>query len=230
MNRKRFYLVVPLVMILATILVGVNFRFKVPDCGITSLRCIEDLQNHNIKLNYAWNLQDESGIINSSFGNSLDKYSVDSADIIAVVAPTGNIDQTEGSLGQEFIVKKIIRGDNFISNGQTSYVYQYFGFRAVDQHIEFLNTLNIMYPGNDYLIFMDSSPLNIYSSEMVYVLKSEYFGYVKIDHLPTPSLKGDYKEYEFSELKAYEFFSTSNRISETLNHARVELLNKYFTE
>lgn len=84
-------------------------------------------------------------------------------------------------MGQEFTVKEIIRGDNFISIGQTAYVYVYFGFQAVDGKIKFLNTLNIMYPGNDYLIFMDHSPLNEYQQKPAYLLKSEWFGYMKIE-------------------------------------------------
>ena len=214
-------------MILATISAGVKFNFRVLDCGVASISCIEDIQNRNIKLNYAWNVQDESGMTKTSFGEGEDTYGVNLANVIAIIEPTGNINQTEGSLGQEFIVKRIIRGDGLISVGQTSYVYQYFGFRVIEEHIEFLNTLNIMYPGNDYLIFMDSSPLNAFQSDPQYILKSEYFGYVKVDHFPTPSLRKNYESYEFSELKEYEFFSTSDYISDTLNEVRVELLNKY---
>lgn len=34
-------------------------------------------------------------------------YGVDLAQVIAVVTPTGNFNQTEGSIGQEFTVDKV---------------------------------------------------------------------------------------------------------------------------
>lgn len=135
--------------------------------------------------------------------------------------------QTEGSIGQEFTVKEIIKGDASLSVGNTAYVYQYFGFQEVDGHIEFMNTLNLMNPENDYLIFMDSSPLNAYQNEPAFILKSEFFGYIKTDHTDTLTLEGNYRDYNFSDLANYEFFSTSESVTKTLNYIRSELLKKF---
>lgn len=106
-------------------------------------------------------------------------------------------------------------------------VYQYFGFQEVDGHIEFMNTLNLMNPENDYLIFMDSSPLNAYQNEPAFILKSEFFGYIKTDHTDTLTLEGNYRDYNFSDLANYEFFSTSESVTKTLNYIRSELLKKF---
>ncbi len=108
-----------------------------------------------------------------------------------------------------------------------AYVYQYFGFQEVDGHIEFMNTLNLMNPENDYLIFMDSSPLNAYQNEPAFILKSEFFGYIKTDHTDTLTLEGNYRDYNFSDLANYEFFSTSESVTKTLNYIRSELLKKF---
>lgn len=169
----------------------------------------------------------KGGLTLTSFGSDVDLYGVASAEIIAVVAPTGNIIQTEGSIGQEFTVKEIIKGDASLSVGNTAYVYQYFGFQEVDGHIEFMNTLNLMNPENDYLIFMDSSPLNAYQNEPAFILKSEFFGYIKTDHTDTLTLEGNYRDYNFSDLANYEFFSTSESVTKTLNYIRSELLKKF---
>lgn len=131
------------------------------------------------------------------------------------------------SIGQEFTVKEIIKGDASLSVGNTAYVYQYFGFQEVDGHIEFMNTLNLMNPENDYLIFMDSSPLNAYQNEPAFILKSEFFGYIKTDHTDTLTLEGNYRDYNFSDLANYEFFSTSESVTKTLNYIRSELLKKF---
>ena len=87
--------------------------------------------------------------------------------------------------------------------------------------------LNLMNPENDYLIFMDSSPLNAYQNEPAFILKSEFFGYIKTDHTDTLTLEGNYRDYNFSDLANYEFFSTSESVTKTLNYIRSELLKKF---
>lgn len=217
-----------LMLILYAIIRGIVFRVRVPDCGVSRISNIGDVEEQDVILNYALNKDNEAGMVGeSAFCIGDDKYGVESANIIAVVTPTGNLNQTEASLGQEFTVKKVIRGDDKISVGQTSYVYQYFGFQSLDGHIEFLNTLNLMNPNSDYLIFMDDSPLNEYQKESVYVLKSDEFGYIKTEQQDTVTLDENYKKYKFSDLKEYEFFSTSESITEVLNAARKELIEKY---
>lgn len=57
------------------------------DCGISRFSHIEDLQDYDITLNYAWSESDEDGLTKDSF---VDHYGVDSAQVISVVSPTGN--------------------------------------------------------------------------------------------------------------------------------------------
>lgn len=225
-KKKHGFLIFCLVLLFITIVFGVVFRIQIPDCGVSKLSNIKDVQERSIRLDYAWGKGTEEGL-DSNFGTDGSRYGVASAEIIAVVSPTGNIIQTDSTMGQEFTVKKIIRGDNFISIGQTAYVYVYFGFRAVDGEIRFLNTLNIMYPGNDYLIFMDQSPLNDYQQKTAYVLKSDWFGYMKTEGRDTLTLKENYMDYNFSDLEDYEFFSTSDVVTKFLNAARDELRSQY---
>ncbi|WP_130868857.1 hypothetical protein [Intestinimonas massiliensis (ex Afouda et al. 2020)] len=227
--RKKHYLffIANISLLLISIILGLVFRGSISDCGISHLSNIKDVKDLSIVLNYAWNENDEGGLTLTSFGSDVDLYGVASAEIIAVVAPTGNIIQTEGSIGQEFTVKEIIKGDTSLSVGNTAYVYQYFGFQEVDGHIEFMNTLNLMIPENNYLIFMDISPLNAYQNEPAFILKSEFFGYVKIERTDTLTLEGNYRDYNFSDLASYEFFSTSDSVTKTLNYIRNELLRKF---
>lgn len=227
--RKHFFLVICCAILICTGALGVVFRCTIPNCGLSNITNIKDLQNYNIALNYAWGDEDESGFITESHTGAI-PYDLDASDIIAIVSPTGNIDQTEGSVGQEIIIKKIIQGDTYITIGQEAYVYQYFGLQAVDGHMEFLNTLNLMYPDNDYLIFMDSSPLNSYQEKKAYILKSEILGYIKTNHTDTPTLDKNYKGISFSDLTNYEFFSTSEVVAQRLNEVRVNLLKLYCAE
>ena len=171
-KKHHIFFIANISLLLIAIILGLVFQGSISDCGISHLSNIKDVEDSHIVLNYAWNENDEGGLTLTSFGSDVDLYGVASAEIIAVVAPTGNIIQTEGSIGQEFTVKEIIKGDASLSVGNTAYVYQYFGFQEVDGHIEFMNTLNLMNPENDYLIFMDRSPLNAYQNDPAFKLKS----------------------------------------------------------
>ena len=212
-KKHHIFFIANISLLLIAIILGLVFQGSISDCGISHLSNIKDVEDSHIVLNYAWNENDEGGLTLTSFGSDVDLYGVASAEIIAVVAPTGNIIQTEGSIGQEFTVKEIIKGDASLSVG--------------NGHIEFMNTLNLMNPENDYLIFMDSSPLNAYQNEPAFILKSEFFGYIKTDHTDTLTLEGNYRDYNFSDLANYEFFSTSESVTKTLNYIRSELLKKF---
>ena len=50
---------------------------------------------------------------------------------------------------------------------------------------------------------------------------------IKTDHTDTLTLEGNYRDYNFSDLANYEFFSTSESVTKTLNYIRSELLKKF---
>ena len=224
MNKNSSVKKLFLFLILVSVLGGFIFKIESVDCGISRFSHIEDLPDYDITLNYAWSESDEDGLTKDSFG---DHYGVDSAQVIAVVSPTGNFIQTEGSIGQEFTVNKVIKGGNQITAEKRYYVYKYSGFYPIDGKIEFCSDINLMMPGNKYLIFMEASPLNKYQKEDTFLLASENFGYVKIDAEQTKTINADYREYQLADLEEYEFFSTSDTVTDRLNEGRKELLECY---
>ncbi len=129
--------------------------------------------------------------------------------MIAVASATGKLRQTEGSLGQEIHIEEVIRGGDLVECGETGYLYQYFGFQEADGRIQYGNLLNLMQPGERYLVFLEESPLNTYQKEAAYLLASDFFGYVKIGGQETATLVAGQSAYDFTLLRAYEFFSVS---------------------
>lgn len=120
-KKHHIFFIANISLLLIAIILGLVFQGSISDCGISHLSNIKDVEDSHIVLNYAWNENDEGGLTLTSFGSDVDLYGVASAEIIAVVAPTGNIIQTEGSIGQEFTVKEIIKGDASLSVGNTAY-------------------------------------------------------------------------------------------------------------
>ena len=220
------------VTLFLTITAGIIFKLEAANCGLAEIDHVEDIGTETMVLSYALgaNSDDEDGLTEASFKTNGNKYDVEEASVIAVVEPTGNIRQTEGSIGQEIIFKKIIIGEEYASVQQKGYVYQYFGFYEIDDKIQFMNVLNLMYPENEYLIFLDASPLNPYMQKPVYILKSDFFGYININGRNTKTLDENFQNYNFGDLKDYEFFSVSEKITNVLNGIMKEILNLYSRE
>lgn len=207
-------------ILLATVIFGIVFRMKMPNCGLADITHFSNIPKGKITLDYA--LGDDH------FGSPEEmREKIDEAPVIALVAPTGKIRQTEASIGQEIVIKKIIRGGENISTEQKSYVYQPFGFGLIHDKIKFQNVLNVMNPDFEYLIFMDESPLNEYSKEPAFLLYSNYMGYLRIGGTETKTLKKKYKKYDFTELKDYEIFSVSEEVTNTFHTIKKDVLKEY---
>lgn len=227
MKAKNYvYIWLMLFLLVSSVTIGILFRWNLQDCGISQISNIAEVKQCDVRLNYTWEKGDEYGITSIAEEAMNGTSTIFAASIIAIVAPTGNIHQTEGSFGQEIAIKKVLYGSEDLV-GQVAYVYQNFGFSAASGRVEFLNTLNVMYPENEYLIFMDESPLNPYQQRPVFLLRSEYLGYIRTDFHTTKTLTNTYKGILFSDLNEYEFFSESETITDALNTARSFLLRKY---
>ena len=82
----------------------------------------------------------------------------------------------------------------------------------------------------EYIAFLSPSPLNERMSDSAYIPYSSLFAYVKISKEETPSLPMNYRDIQFSDLTKYEFFSTSDKVTEYLNSERKEILNIFLSQ
>ena len=225
--RKRLFHVwtIAALMILSMVIGGIVFRVNQKDCGITGWKRIEELPD-GIRVNYAMDSSREEVISESNFEEGKEWQGLDTAPIIAVVSPTGKLDLFMGCL-QEFTVKEVIKGDDFISEGQKGYISTTFGFYLDDGNVEYNEVINLMQPEYEYLVFMEESPLNHYQKKDIYYITSDYFGCVRTDNHSTETLDEDYQKYDFLDLKEYEFFSTSEKLTETMNHIMEKIRDRY---
>jgi len=100
----------------------------------------------------------------------------DRAEIIAVVSPTGRIEQYHWLLRQEVVINKVVRGDKSlegmtakldVSNGLVYYNIdeKRDPFDPRGFNLYYTNTVNIMQPGNEYLAFFNRMPLQDYAED-----------------------------------------------------------------
>lgn len=207
-------------MIIISIATGIVFSFLKKDCGLQSINKIDDLKA--IKYVVEYSLGDNPA------DENIDWTSVEvDSDTIMVVKPTGNIVQTNGSLGQEFIVENVLKSATALEPGEKCLVYAYYGFVESDGQIIYNRVLNLMNPNRNYLLFANESPLNNIEKKKSYILADDYVGYIAVDHVNDNLFlyKNDLIDYNLVE--EYEFFSSSQKITDELNLARNRILNKW---
>ena len=223
---RKWILIIPIFV--AILIIGIVFRLNLKDSGIAGMKSQEDIPV-GVRLEYAWgeNSRDEEGLTEDDIGRATGWNGIASAPVIAVVTSTGNIEASMESFGQEITIKEIIRGEDMVSVGETGYVYQPFAFAYREGEVQFREAENIMQEGYEYLIFVEKSPLSPYMGEPVFNVVSDLFGYIRTDGHETETLDRDYRNYDFRDLKEYEFFSVSEKITNTLNALRKEILSEY---
>lgn len=207
--------------------IALFFKKRIYDTGLSDVQSITELSKlQPIQLEYIWDIESENQIVDS-FKSSKSNIIAEckSADIIAIINPTGNLDLHPNSIGQEIKIKEILRGNEYATAGQKNFVYQSYGFITDTNNIIYRNTLNLMYPENEYLIFMNVSDLNQYRSDTTYILVSSDFGYINIEGTGTKAISAD--EPSFQELEEFEFFSASEKVARVINEIQKELLELY---
>ena len=218
-TQNILYRAVILLLAIGSLVMGCLYKGAASDCGLNGVETIDDVYNLSVVLDYAWDTSN-AGMIGTDYG-------VDNATIIALIKPTGRIKQYEDSISQEFVVTEVIRGDEVLSAGETGYIFDYFGFSYSSGQIKYMNTLNLMQTGEEYLAFLEPSPLNSYQSISAYMLTTSVFGYIKVSGAETTTLPTNYQSLSFAELSNFEFFSACPEITEYLNRSYQDILQTY---
>lgn len=218
-TQKIIYRAIILLLIIGSLVMGCVYKSTASDCGLNGVETIDDVYNLSVVLDYAWDTSDV-GMIGTDYG-------VDNATIIALIKPTGQIKQYEDAISQEFVVTEIIRGNEVLTVGETGYIFEYFGFSYSSGQIKYMNTLNLMQTGEEYLAFLEPSPLNSCQSMSVYTLTASVFGYIKVSGAETTTLPTNYQSLSFAKLSNCEFFSTCPEITEYINQSYKDILQTY---
>lgn len=217
--QKIVYRAIILFLVIGSLVMGCLYKGAASDCGLNGVETLDDVYNLPVVLDYAWDTSNV-GMIGTDYG-------VENATVIALIKATGRIKQYENAISQEFVVTEVIRGDEVLSAGETGYIFEYFGFSYISGQIKYMNTLNLMQTGEEYLAFLEPSPLNSYQSMSAYTLTSSVFGYIKVSGAETTTLPTNYQALSFAGLSNCEFFSTCPEITEYLNRSYEDILQTY---
>ncbi|ABN53491.1 MAG TPA: hypothetical protein DEF39_10300 [Hungateiclostridium thermocellum] len=164
----------------------------------------------------------------------------DRAEIIAVVSPTGRIEQYHWLLRQEVVINKVVRGDKSlegmtakldVSNGLVYYNIdeKRDPFDPRGFNLYYTNTVNIMQPGNEYLAFFNRMPLQDYAEDdIIFNCISTEYSYFNLSLPENDLLITDATaNYKLEDLKEYEYFTGSKRMLDLWYDVKEAAVKKY---
>ncbi len=92
----------------------------------------------------------------------------------------------------------IIRGDEWIDENETCWIWRSYGMEVMDGQIVYRNVLNLRQDGT-YLVFLNSNQLNAYRTEKEFQTASEYFGYLPIAGAEVQPIKENQRNVLYKE-------------------------------
>jgi len=199
----------------SVLLLGVVLSFAVRNSyrspEIAKIEHTDDLRDLSIKLSFAWGMDGDKKIV-SQLSNHADTMieELKNADGIYIVEPTGRIEQYSGSFSQVVRIVQVIKpADERISKEDEIPIFQHGGFSERNGQIEYSRESNMMYPGNQYLVFVSASEVNAVSEKKSFYFWESYFSCVKLTNRDKQKVCND---LEFHSLMDTTHFCTSEEI------------------
>lgn len=247
-------IMISLIIIIFTIIIGQFLKRGILDYGILAINSTDDMKKIEFEFEAVLNEHDCD-----SFNYYKDDYvkELDDAEYIAIVKPTGKVEQRNGLLRQEVTVKKIIRGSNSLQ-GDTIFLQGTDGisfyFKSIvketdnlnaqiepknimtnDENITDINNIyfigirNVMEADSEYVAFLNYREENANKNLKQNKFYDIYgsFGYLKLNVEDNNDVIELNKKYKLSELKNNEFFSSSTDTLEAIYIIKKLILEKY---
>ena len=220
------------IMIICTVsvlLLGVLLSFAVRSSyrspEIAKIEYIDDLRDLSIKLSFAWGMDGDKKIV-SQLSNNTDTIidELKNAGGIYIVEPTGKIEQYRGSFSQVVRIVQIIKpADEITTKDVEIPIFQYGGFSERNGQIEYSRESNVMYPGNQYLVFVSASEVNAVPEKKSFYFWESYFSCVKLTDRRNQTVCDDLDFHSYGDTTHFcateeilsAFVSLENRIIET---------------
>lgn len=205
-------------------------RSKVVQTGIKSFTNPKEIETAEITLDYVLTKNDEKYFFDSMESiNSLCE-ALEQADAILLVASDGGVNQFEGAFAQTLTIRKVLwDSSNMLQNEDTIRLLRYWGMEYDGGYISLTvpDGLNILNEGNEYLVFLQSSPLNEVSGYRDYWLMDNTYSIINQNRnyadATCPS-------YDFNRCRELMHFTSSERIAAALAEQEDKILAYFLKE
>lgn len=239
------YIVLSVTAIILTMFAGQFLKQGIIDAQVLKINTIDDINNMTFQFDVIFDEFHCDGF--KKYKNSYIEELKDVA-VVGIVEPTGNVEQRYYLLRQEVTVKKIIKGDPNLE-GKTIFLQESDGVTYLkgtkvitnsedapptinitheSGNLNFVGIRNIMQKENQYLVFLNYRKSNEKLEKNPLYDIYGYFGYLKLNVDDYDGLAELGRTYKLSDLKNYEFFSSSANTLKELYDIKKIVLEKYY--
>lgn len=105
------------------------------------------------------------------------------APVVLLVEPIGTFQQYLGSYCQEVEILQVVRNDSAdaLRAGDTVELFRQLGLSVIDDELHFMDGPNVLYPENQYLLFLQPSELNhMYRQKQYNLLENSQFACIRL--------------------------------------------------
>lgn len=228
---RKWALVVILIVVLV-LGVGMIGKSNFKDGGIISIKNMEDIRALNCNVNQIFTKEDVDAFMADYpvefFEQAMQEYCV------AVVKPMDNIHQYDFTMTQEVEIVNVINGE--IQQGSAVEIvcdggvygqeYKYYVYDN-DRPI-FYGMINMMLPGNEYLVFVEPLETNEYTEKQRYRLAFDLFATWNLSDDYSKPIDKPINEICYNEYENSEFLCDTPETVEKLLSLKKEVLLKVF--
>lgn len=229
--RRRIPVIIAVVFVLCiaanTVLMFYG-RSKTVHTGIEEFTDPEKIAQADITIEYIYTQNDVrtvEAVIGEEKNREFSEY--DAASAILLVEPEGGVCQYQGSFAQNLTVKEVIKCDDprVVSGGKIR-IFRNWGMAYEDGKISCYTAeyMNIMYPGNTYLVFLDESKASLYADTPYFSLLTNTCSIINTDR--THALD-TCPSYDFNDCADVLHFTASDKIAGIFASREEELLERY---
>lgn len=230
------------IMFLTCGILGAALLNTAPDVGLAAVKSVADLSNLQVRIEWAqgdiiYGVETEMGLqdvetasnVLKDLINNKQNYieEVTASGLVILATATGDLDITNGTVGQKIVVDQVLQGNNLLSVGNTCMVWADYGLQILDGTITYRNIQNLMQPETQYLIFLEDNPLNEVSNEKNFRLVSNQFGYLPVPFMPDKALTDSVRCGDYAVWAQYPAFIATDEIAEARNQIVQHILQTY---
>lgn len=243
MKRWKWYYGAMAAVFLICGIWGAAERLLAPDCGLSQVDSVQDLMELPVRISYAEGENRQMGITEDPEQLAFYQQQAESliqqamgASVVVLARATGDLTVTSATLMQRVTVEQVLQGDA-PQPGAPCQVWMDFGLKFTDDSfdpmaepaITYPHFLNLMQPGETYLLFLEPDELNGLSGQPNYHVVEDFrFGYLPVPFREEiPDLSPERRIRPYAQWSRRPTFVSSQSIADARNAIAKEILSRF---
>lgn len=176
MKRRKTNRTVPVLLLISGVLVviglavAIHARLSLTSVGIEDVASVTDLRALDVQIGYRSGQDGKAETLCTHYRTEGQQYvdMVCEAPTALVVVPLDDFHQYRGSFSQRVRVEQVIHSMDVVKPGDEITIFRSGGLVNRDGIVTYDGTVNVLLPGQTYLVFLEPSNLNPYTDVQSY--------------------------------------------------------------